>query len=174
MKFCITIFFLIFVIYSCGITRRMGTDIETGFKPMIVTQQAMSKFLVESTKSIYKLDSIKSGESIYIHSLKAIFINSQEAFNLTIDNVKATMIKDTVIFSEALIPFYQGYLGPDTIKVKVICEYSSMADSVQKCLQSNYIIFNYSIMQKDRYIPCSEVLSLGLLTFFEKDLIPGP
>lgn len=99
MKFYITILFLILVIYSCGITWRMGTDIETGFKPMIVSQQAMSKFLVESTKSIYKLDSIKSCESIYIRSLKANFINSKESFILTIDNVKATMIKDTIIFS---------------------------------------------------------------------------
>jgi hypothetical protein len=124
--------------------------------PLIITETAMTKFLVESTNFIYTNYALKDSTPIFIQSLYASFISKNKDFNLLIDSVRAIKIKDAIIFNDRQIPSYSFYLSADTLKVKVKCLYWSPtnSDSAINCLYSNYEIYSYTIIQNDQYSPC--------------------
>jgi hypothetical protein len=172
MRKLVTYSLVIFLLYSCGITEHTRKAIDVAFSSTVTTQKAMTKFLVESTTSIYQNDSIETGMPIYIHLLKASFVSKLDSFELEIDSIKATwnndtemtfnkvaIVGDSVIYDEVVIPYYNSYLGKDTLKVRIICEYlPNMNIETEivnfKCLTANYIIKEQIIGIKDEFKRC--------------------
>jgi len=161
-----------FQLYSCGISKRIEEAVEVTVNSTIITQLAMAKILVESTASIYQNDSLKPDTPIYIHLLKANFVSKLDSFKLEIDSIKAIWVNDTtmtfnkvayvgdsVIYDEVFVPYCNFYLGKDTIKVSVICEYlhdMNLENNICnfRCITANYIIKEQIITIKDEFKRC--------------------
>jgi len=172
MRNLVTHSLVIFLLYSCGITERSRKAIDVAFSSTVTTQKAMTKFLVESTASIYQNNSLETDMPIYIHLLKASFVSKLDSFELEIDSIKATwnndtemtfnkvaIVGDSVICDEVVIPYYNSYLGKDTLKVRVICQYlpsMNLETTIVsfKCLTANYIIKEQIIAIKDEFKRC--------------------
>jgi len=172
MRKVVTYTLVIFLFNSCGITERARKAIDVSFSSTVMTQKAMAKFLVESTASIYQNDSLETDIPIYIHLLKASFKSKLDSFELEIDSIKATwnndteitfnkvaIVGDSVIYDEVVIPYYNSYLGKDTLKVNVICEYlpnMNLETEIVyfKCLTANYFIKEQIIGIKDEFKRC--------------------
>lgn len=163
---------LVFVLYSCGISKYNNKAINTAFSSTVITQMAMAKILVESATSIYQSDSLKADMPIYIQSLEASFKSKLDTFKLVIDSIKATWINDTTIifkkvdfkdsvnYKQVIIPSYSSYLGTDTLDVSVICKYLPNMDFVinkdsYKCLTADYVIKEQVITIKNEFKKCS-------------------
>ena len=141
---------------SCGVRKKANNSFDTAFYPIMVTQAAMTKFMVESTSSIYTKYSLNDRTPVYIYSLNASFTGKNKSFNLVLDSIEAIKIQDSIIFNNKTVPTYKSFiLKQDTMKVKVTCRYRSPSDSIDvRCLSCNYEIFDYLVNQIGQYVPC--------------------
>jgi hypothetical protein len=145
---------------SCTVSKKKQKDVYFGVRAAFMPRLAISRFLMESTASIYKLNEGRqiTASTILIRSLNAHFYNGAHSFDLNLDSVTTIVTKDTITFSKLSFPLQNRYLSSDTIDVRVTCKYmmlDSLSGLIEKCLLSNYIIYRDSIAQKDSYSPCS-------------------
>jgi len=140
---------------------------EQSLRPVLISQKAMATFLVESSSSIFEKDSIQSGQPILINSLKASFLTLSDTFNLHIDSITATLNKgdsitfnklivdgDKILYKKVNIPYLESVFMPDTLRVKVICEYVPYVDFSTfnwRGLQRNYIIEKNTIKLQNKW-----------------------
>jgi hypothetical protein len=169
MKYNYSILFVIFLLLSsCGVSKKFGSAVNASLRPVLISQVAMATLLVESSKVIFDQDSIKPIDPILINTLEASFLTLYDTFSLHIDSVIVTRIETDSIsynlrkitihntvatYDKVVFPYLKNTYLPDTLAVKVQCEYSTdtnFCTATWRCLQSDYSIEGYSIKLQNK------------------------
>lgn len=160
MKLYLMLYALTLGIGGCGISKQIEKGVDIALRSQMEPRIAVTKFLAESTASIFELDSVRQNTSIFIRSLNTNFSDTKHSFDFNVDSITVKIIKDTIVFSKISFPKRNPYLQSDTIDVKVTCRYflrDSLVNSAEKCLLSNYVIYrDSSVVQKSKYAPCAK------------------
>jgi len=140
---------------------------EDGLESMAVTSITMIRILTESTASIYEKDSVELGKPIFIRQLAISFTDNTTSSELRFDSIEATYGKDSILNfqkitimgdnilynKEDIMPIHNYYLGKDSVKLAVKCEYlpnmNIIGNDDFKYLKTNYVMKNRMIIKKE-------------------------
>jgi hypothetical protein len=153
----------------------MKKAIDKAFGSIITTSVAMSQVLVESTAFIYDSDSLELDKPFYIHQLSVSFANKTDSFELKLDSIEATwtndsimnfkkitIIEDSILYDQVVIPYHSFYLENDSLVLNVTCEYLLNIRQIQtdignfKCLEATYVMGEQKIILKNNFKECSK------------------
>jgi len=128
--------FILSIYVSCSGSKHTEKAINIVTTSILSTIVTTNQALVESTMYIYEIDSLKSGNPFYIHQFNISFISKTISFNLQLDSIEATWVKDSIMqfrkvtlsgnrffYDELIIPNHNFPVMKDSILINIKCEY---------------------------------------------------
>lgn len=156
-------FLILIFFFSCSIVNKINNGLNNMASSIILPQPLMARFLTDAVVAVYRIEGLADTSKVTIKKLQIKISNIESSNMREIEDVKALIRNDSVVFDSVRIPSYR-MLITDSNDIQVTCFYFYALEDSSKtgvnCIHAEFLLKNSELIGRSDYTRCKPEIRL--------------